>query len=256
MSHFSQYMSRTGQVIRENASRMLRMQGADEVSRAPRTLFTLNSPADVNMFATGCDADIGGTSTVHLDLEESPEINASIGRPATAKFWGEMRLGVKAGLEGKLRGGYAGFRNKTRPTLFGNLLDDVSNHKYLALRLRIAGDPRTRNAYFANIQTDGPITTDLWQHRLYFQRHDEWEDLFIPFDNFVRTNSGELSQDQIKMYREKIRSIGISLLGGNSGSAGPYELGIDSIRIVNDEDVIRTPPGERLPQLSSEAIDH
>lgn len=46
------------------------------------------------------------------------------------------------------------------------------------------------------------------------------------------------------MYREKVRSIGISLLGGNSGSAGHYELGIDSIRIVNDEDVIRTPRGE------------
>jgi len=88
----------------------------------------------------------------------------------------------------------------------------------------------------------------LWQHRLYFQRHDNtWEDLFIPFDNFVRTNSGELSEDQIPMYREKVRSIGISLLGGNSGSAGKYELGIDSIRIVNDEDVTRT-PGDPLKE--------
>jgi NADH dehydrogenase [ubiquinone] 1 alpha subcomplex assembly factor 1 len=40
------------------------------------------------------------------------------------------------------------------------------------------------------------------------------------------------------MYKEKVRSIGISLLGGNSGSAGKYELGIDSIRVVNDEDVV------------------
>lgn len=39
------------------------------------------------------------------------------------------------------------------------------------------------------------------------------------------------------MYREKVRSIGISLLGGNSGGAGKYELGIDSIRLVNDEDM-------------------
>lgn len=42
------------------------------------------------------------------------------------------------------------------------------------------------------------------------------------------------------MYRERVRSIGISLLGGNSGAAGKYELGIDTIRIVNDEDVNRT----------------
>lgn len=40
------------------------------------------------------------------------------------------------------------------------------------------------------------------------------------------------------MYREKVRSVGISLLGGNSGIEGPYELGIDSIRAVNEEDAI------------------
>jgi len=229
--------------MRDNTVRILRMQGADEPSRAPRTLFSFNSKADLELFATGCDGDIGGTSTVNLDLDESAQ-------PPVGKFWGEMRLGVKSGLEGKLRGGYAGFRNKTRPTLFGNLLEDVSHHRYLALRLRVGGDPRTHGSYFVNIQTDGPISTDLWQHRLYFQRRDNsWEDLFIPFDNFVRTNSGELSEDQIKMYREKVRSIGISLLGGNSGSAGHYELGIDSIKIVNDEDVVRRPPSEKSPDF-------
>jgi NADH dehydrogenase [ubiquinone] 1 alpha subcomplex assembly factor 1 len=90
------------------------MQGAEEPSRIPRTLFKFNSKADVQQFATGCDSDIGGTSTVHFDLDESPEINAGIGRQATAKFWGDMRLGVRTGLEEKLRGGYAGFRNKVR----------------------------------------------------------------------------------------------------------------------------------------------
>ena len=39
------------------------------------------------------------------------------------------------------------------------------------------------------------------------------------------------------MYTERIRTIGISLLGGNSGVEGEYELGIDSIRAVNEEDV-------------------
>lgn len=39
------------------------------------------------------------------------------------------------------------------------------------------------------------------------------------------------------MYRERVRTVGISLLGGNSGVAGPYELGIDSIRAVNEEDI-------------------
>jgi len=216
------------------------MQGADAPRRAPRTLFSFNSANDIAQIATGCDTDIGGLSTVHFDLDESPQNNVNNQHPLTGKFWGEMRLSVKPELQGKLRTGYAGFRNKFRPTLFGELCDDVSLHKYLALRLRAGGDPRTRNSYFVNIQTDGPISTDLWQHRLFFQKNDNsWEDLYIPFDNFVLTNSGEVSERQIEMLRERIRSIGISLLGGNSGVEGSYELGIDSIRIVNDDDILR-----------------
>lgn len=237
----TQYLNRTSQVIKNNVVRVLRMQGADVPSRTPRVLFTFNSPEDIQQFATGCDSDIGGTSTVNFTLDESTERNDNIGKLATGRFWGDMRLEVKHGLEGKLRGGYAGFRNKIRPTLFGDLTEDVSSHQYLALRLKLEGDPSTHNSYFVNIQTDGPILTDLWQHRLYFQRNDgSWEDIFIPFNNFVRTNSGEMSAEQIEMYRERVRSIGISLLGGNSGAAGHYELGIDSISIVNDEDIPQT----------------
>ena len=49
-----------------------------------------------------------------------------------------------------------------------------------------------------------------------------------------------MSQTQIKMHRERIKSIGISILGGNSGVEGKYELGIDSIGLVNEEDVVDT----------------
>jgi len=60
------------------------------------------------------------------------------------------------------------------------MLEDVSGYDYIALRLRVAGDPRTHNSYFVNIQTDGPISTDLWQHRIYFRRQDNtWEDVFV-----------------------------------------------------------------------------
>ncbi|KAG6854383.1 hypothetical protein C0991_007374 [Blastosporella zonata] len=178
----SQYLHRTSQIFWTNVTKVAKMQGADPISRAPRVLFRFNSPEDIQAFATGCDGDIGGTSTTKLDLELPPTINERIGRAATGKFWGEMRLGVKTGMEGKVRSGYAGFRNKTRPTLFGNITEDASLHDYLALRVRIAGDPKTRTSYFANIQTNGPTSTDLWQHRLYFQRHDNsWEDLFVSF---------------------------------------------------------------------------
>ena len=50
-----------------------------------------------------------------------------------------------------------------------------------------------------------------------------------------------MSTNQMNMFREKVKSIGISMLGGNSGVEGKYELGIDSIRAVNEDDVVHTP---------------
>ncbi|KAK7024243.1 hypothetical protein VNI00_016460 [Paramarasmius palmivorus] len=146
-----------------------------------------------------------------------------------------MRLDVQPKYQGRIRGGHAAFRNKRRMSLFGEMLEDIEFHEYLALRVRLGGHPSPHTAYFVNLQTNGPISTELWQHRLFFKRTDNrWEDIFIPFRNFVRTNNGELSEIQLEMSNKL--SVGISILGGNSGSAGAYELGIDSIRIVSEED--------------------
>jgi NADH dehydrogenase [ubiquinone] 1 alpha subcomplex assembly factor 1 len=51
----------------------------------------------------------------------------------------------------------------------------------------------------------------------------------------VLTNSGEVTEVEMEMHRQRVRSVGISLLGGNSGVEGAYELGIDSISLVNEE---------------------
>jgi len=55
------------------------------------------------------------------------------------------------------------------------------------------------------------------------------------------TKAGTINTQPVKMFRERVRSVGISLLGGNSGVKGPYELGIDEIRAVNEEDVTVEP---------------
>jgi NADH dehydrogenase [ubiquinone] 1 alpha subcomplex assembly factor 1 len=81
------------------------MSGLDEPSRAPKTLYTFNSRASLQHYVKGCDADIGGTSTVHFTLDES-------GPRPTTKFWGEMKLGVRPDLVGRVLGGYAGFRSR------------------------------------------------------------------------------------------------------------------------------------------------
>lgn len=59
----------------------------------------------------------------------------------------------------------------------------------------------------------------------------------MPFGAFRLTNSGELVDVPIKMGRDAVRSIGISLLGGNSGVQGQYDLGVDSIRVVNEQEL-------------------
>lgn len=102
--------------IGTKVTQVILMKGTDAPSRAPRTLFNFNSQEEIHQFATGCDADIGGTSTVHFELNQNENDNKSIGRQVTGVFWGDIRLGVKAELEGKLRGGYAGFRNKVTPS--------------------------------------------------------------------------------------------------------------------------------------------
>ncbi|OCH84808.1 CIA30-domain-containing protein [Obba rivulosa] len=257
MSQFWQrYLNRSLKVLQESSSRMWHMAGANEPSRAPRTLFRFNSHEDLQNFATGCDADIGGTSTVHLDLDETsvvptPDGKSTVQRP-TGKFWGNMSLEVRRGYEGRIRAGYAGFRNKPRTSLFGTIMDDVTFHRYLALRVRVGGAPGLRNSYYVNIQTDGPIQSDLWQHRLFFRRNDGgWEDVFIDFNDFVLTNAGQVVTGSVEMNRERVRTVGVSLLGGNTHQAGPYELGIDSISIINDEDIpafsLKLPPSLQEP---------
>jgi len=226
------------------------MQTLELPSRAPLTLFTLNTPESVKDYAIGCDADVGGTSTAHFDFDDRPAHKPPGGvegegdkeKLGAARFHGHLRLAVRPGYEDRIRGGYAGFRNKFRPTLFGELTDDISNHDFLALRVRAAGHPLMRDSYFVNIQTEGPTNEDLWQHRLYFTRDDGgWEDVFIQFDHFVMTKAGTINTQPVRMLRERVRSVGISLLGGNSGVEGPYELGIDEIRAVNEEDVTVKP---------------
>ena len=53
---------------------------------------------------------------MHLDLDETSVLPGLGGAPAvprpTGRFWGNMSLEVRRGFEGRIRAGYAGFRNK------------------------------------------------------------------------------------------------------------------------------------------------
>jgi len=223
------FIDRSTKFALAGTSRVTGMQGVTEQGQ-PRILYTYRTQEDIKQHVTGCDADIGGKSSVHLDL----------GQDGRARFWGDMRLEVPRGKEDTLRSGYAGFRSRIRTTLFGHITDDLSLYNYLALRVRAAGERRARSAYFVNIQTDGPVPSDLWQHRLYLREDPDgmtWENVIIPLSSFVLISGGETATSQVIMGRNKVRTIGISILGGNANVSGRYELGLDYIgAVVNPED--------------------
>lgn len=139
---------------------------------------------DLKQWAIGCDKDIGGFS--EAELTWNPE--------GTAKFHGDISLDLPANREIK-QSGYAAIRTKVRTgmlqqelecgtdvhtiqqkeqTMFGTPCWDTSLFRYLALHVK--GDKRK---YFVNIQTDGVVKTDLFQHRLFLRTPGQWETVMV-----------------------------------------------------------------------------
>ncbi|PWZ00453.1 NADH:ubiquinone oxidoreductase complex I intermediate-associated protein 30 [Testicularia cyperi] len=244
---FGQALQRSVEVARDETAKMMRMElSPTSKNQGPLMIYAMTHPSHLANFATGSDSDIGGLSQCRLGLDES----------SRGRFYGTLSSQVPRG--GKIeRSGYAGFRNRNRPTLFGNQCWDTTVHPYLALRVRNrlgkkpvnaseasdstdakaglraalhAHDPSGPGAsraihalglgrkelpgpkYFVNIQTDGPVTSDLFQHRLYLDesKGSDWQTILIPFDDFVLTNTGQVSDSQVSMMREKIRTVGVS----------------------------------------------
>jgi len=192
-------------------------------------MFKLNTPKDLQEWAIGCDKDIGGYSEAKLEI--TPE--------GIGKFSGNLSLELPADAEIQ-QSGYAAIRSKVKPSsMFGTPCFDTTLFRYLALRVR--GDHRR---YFVNIQTDGVIQTDLYQHRLFLRTPGEWQTVMIPFRDFVLTNNGMIQEDQIDMMREKVKTVGISI---TDREEGPFEIEIDWIKAMNTEttegDMDRNPHG-------------
>lgn len=264
MSVLGQYLRRSIQKLAEETSAVFSMKGAADPSRRSLSLYTLRSQEDLRQFVTGSDRDMGGASSARLELDED-------GRGV---FKGSLRATVMTSKN--TLGGYAAFRSRHRPSLFGPILSDVTFHQFLAMRCKVSGSPQTRNSYFVNIQTDEVAqSTEIWQHRLFFPKGDgSWEDIFIPFDNFICTNAGTIVEPQpnsssnpistlissdtesesgpgsstdfpssssrsslkMTMSKDRIKTLGISLLGSPEND-GEFELAIDEFWAVNKEDI-------------------
>ncbi|OBZ80600.1 Complex I intermediate-associated protein 30, mitochondrial, partial [Choanephora cucurbitarum] len=193
---------------------------------------SLKTEKDRQQWAIGCDKDIGGFSEAELDVVDG------VGR-----FHGKISLDLPTNQDIK-QSGYAAIRTKPRDqTLFGTPCFDTSLFRYLALRVK--GDERK---YFVNIQTDGVVKTDLFQHRLFLRTPGQWETVMIPFKDFILTNNGMIQEDQLEMFREKVKTVGISLMDRKEG---PFEIHVEWVKAMNTEftegDLDRIPPKKDTP---------
>ncbi|PWN53825.1 NADH:ubiquinone oxidoreductase complex I intermediate-associated protein 30 [Violaceomyces palustris] len=255
---FGKAIQRSIEVARDETARVMRMEVSPS-SKEQRFLkiYSLTSSKELENFATGADSDMGGLSQCRLAIDE---------KDGKGRFFGTISSQVPRGVKIE-RSGYAGFRNRHRPTLFGHQTWDTTVHPFLALRVRnnlakrlpdqastddssnlgkdqYAASPTSLRAalhandpsgpaasraihalglgrkeplgpkFYVNIQTDGPVTSDLYQHRLFFDENkgSEWQTVLIPFDDFILTNTGQVSPSQVSMMREKIRTVGISVI--------------------------------------------
>ncbi|KAF9580234.1 hypothetical protein BGW38_003195 [Lunasporangiospora selenospora] len=188
---------------------------------------TLKSQEDLKEWLTGSDKDIGGFSDAHLEITKE----------GAGKFHGNISLDLPTNDQVE-KSGYAGCRTRTKPSnIFGTPVWDTCLFEYLALRVK--GDNRK---YFVNLQTDGIVPTDLYQHRLFLKTPGEWETVLIPFKDFILTNRGVIQEQQIEIFRERVKNVGISII---DRAAGPFSLEIESISAANVGPNPNAPPEEK-----------
>ncbi|KAL7422325.1 hypothetical protein Q5752_002971 [Cryptotrichosporon argae] len=228
------YLDRSINVFRRNTAKVIRMDAAPSPLSLPLFSFDADHPpvTPISAFALGSDVDIGGLSTCALTpiAADAPSASTSSSSSQShVSFHGNLSLAVPHAYVGRIRTGYAAFRNKTRPTLFGEETWDLELFTHLRVVVGYRGWEGWRSRWVVNLQTDGPVRSDLFQHRLdlpptssstssrlltpdlpppTFSTHH------LPLSAFVLTNSGQTSTTQIPMLRSRIRTVGFGLLGG------------------------------------------
>lgn len=178
------------------------------------------------------DQTVGGFSEAYIDqMPADPKSKV----PPHIRFHGDISTKLPHDRPDVLRTGYAAFRNQDRGrTLFGELFWNVEPYSYLALRVKSDG-----RKYFVNIQTDSIVESDIHQHRLTTKNHKgaaspdspaQWETVLIRLHDFVRTNTGFITEPQSEMLRQKVKSFGIGLI---DREPGPFDLAVSAMWATN-----------------------
>jgi monofunctional biosynthetic peptidoglycan transglycosylase len=94
--------------------------------------------------------------------------------------------------------------------------------EYEGLLVRVRGDGKR---YACNIRTDFEIMAGSYQQRFETTK-DEWQEIALPFRDFVATSFGQVMRDAPKLDTARIRSFGFTI---SDKQAGPFKLEVDWI---------------------------
>ncbi|KAL7413892.1 hypothetical protein BDY24DRAFT_388482 [Mrakia frigida] len=182
----------------------------------PQTVLHVQSESDLNNISLACDSDYGGSSRIDLDL--SPDLGDGSERWAVCK--GRISLAVRKEVEGKVRGGWVGFRTIKAPAdpLWMTPTRDICNLTHLSVLVRPKGDPHLWPHWFVNIKSASTFFhSDLHTHRLGItgsgELGDGWEECLVPLSNLVHLRGGEITTNQHEPGLDRMTTIGFSLLG-------------------------------------------
>ena len=198
----------------------LKLEGLRSPSK-PFPLILFDSQDAVMQCKRMSDKDIGGFSSANLDFH--PVASST---PAHARFHGNISVELPKDQPHVQRTGYAGWRTLDRGfTIFGKTLWDVEPYSYLAIQFKSDG-----RKYFVNVQTESIVPTDIHQHRLFSKTPGQWETVLIKWNEFVRTNHGQVVEPQREMLTQKVRTVGMALI---DRIPGPYDLSISKVWATN-----------------------
>lgn len=194
----------------------------------PFILKSMHQPDCIEGLKLMSDKAIGGFSKSAMDW-----VPPVTGKPSPTenphgyiRWYGDISLKLPPDRPKVHRSGYAAFRTRDRGfTIFGKSRWDMDNYYYLGLRVKSDG-----RKYFVNLQSETVVPTDIHQHRLHARKPGEWETILINWNEFVRTNHGAVVEPQNELQRNKLLSVGISLI---DRVPGRFELCVDRIFATN-----------------------
>ncbi|KAE8541493.1 hypothetical protein D1P53_002855 [Cryptococcus gattii VGV] len=228
MAALRAYLERSASLFGRNAQK----------ETGPQTIFSFTSthpPVDhPHHFSTGSDAQLGGLTTADLKLipSQPPAEPTASSQPSYSHmaFYGYMSTAVPSTHAGKIRTGFAGFRNTSRSTLFGQDTWDLDMATHLRIVVAYRGWEGWRNRWVVNIGVDDRPRTDIFQHRLELPSSPlstsstqpldpfalplpHFTTLHLPLSSFVLIKKGHVSPTPVAMSRSQIRTVGFALLG-------------------------------------------